>query len=773
MILSKKKLSNLTKVETLEDIHSNKILEKNISIPKIYFFNKGKYLKNKKFIINEIKKKFKAKFIIRSSSLSEDNVNYTNAGKFDSFVIQNFFDNEVRHKIDIIISKFKNKNDQIFIQDYIDNVDLSGVIFTREPSSNSPYYVINYDKSGFTNKITSGSYEKTAKTSITSKNKFYLNKKFIKLINLAQKLENFYDCESLDIEFAKKGEKWFLFQCRKLPIRKPQIKDSAIFSSLTNISKKIIKIKKILPKLHGSTTYLSNMSDWNPAEMIGVKPKPLAISLYAELITNKVWSQQRKDYHYKDVSPNILMHNLGGSPYIDLRTDFNSFLPRKLNEKLSKKYINMYLNKIKKNKNLHDKIEFNLIPTCYDLNLIDRNIYAKSYINELKFLTNNLINNGSKILEDEIKKNKLLDLEINKIENSNLSHIQKIFFLVEETKKNGTLPFAGIARLAFITTKILYSIKDIKLLDEYELQSIFNSVNSITKYINHDLKKLKKKKITKKIFFKKYGHVRPSTYSITSKNFIEGYDLYFSNIKPIKLKPHKKELIFKNEKKINTLFKKENISISFKQFISFFKKTVEAREQSKFHFTKGVDRIFTNLIKLGNEVSLKRDDLEYLDIGFILYAYNNLSMIKLKNTLNKNIKSEKISYSILSKVKLPDFISVPNDVYNFEILNAKGNYIGSEKILGKVEYISSLKKIAKLKNKIIFIENADPGYDFIFAHNIKGLVTKYGGANSHMALRCLELKIPAIIGIGINEFEYYKNQNSVEIDCIQKKIKFV
>ena len=124
-------------------------------------------------------------------------------------------------------------------------------------------------------------------------------------------------------------------------------------------------------------------------------------------------------------------------------------------------------------------------------------------------------------------------------------------------------------------------------------------------------------------------------------------------------------------------------------------------------------------------------------------------------------------------VKLPDFISEPNEVYNFEILSAKGNYIGNEKIIGKVEHISNLKKIAELKNKIVFIENADPGYDFIFAHNIRGLVTKYGGANSHMALRCLELKIPAIIGIGINEFEYFKNQNTVEIDCVQKKIKFI
>ena len=57
-----------------------------------------------------------------------------------------------------------------------------------------------------------------------------------------------------------------------------------------------------------------------------------------------------------------------------------------------------------------------------------------------------------------------------------------------------------------------------------------------------------------------------------------------------------------------------------------------------------------------------------------------------------------------------------------------------------------------MKNKIILLKNADPGYDFIFSHNIKGLITEYGGANSHMSIRCLELGIPAIIGIGTKNF---------------------
>ena len=49
---------------------------------------------------------------------------------------------------------------------------------------------------------------------------------------------------------------------------------------------------------------------------------------------------------------------------------------------------------------------------------------------------------------------------------------------------------------------------------------------------------------------------------------------------------------------------------------------------------------------------------------------------------------------------------------------------------------------------IVLIESADPGFDWIFSHAITGLVTKYGGANSHMAVRCAEFGLPAAIGCG-------------------------
>ena len=102
--------------------------------------------------------------------------------------------------------------------------------------------------------------------------------------------------------------------------------------------------------------------------MIGTKPSYLSLSLYSELITDDIWSEQRYNYGYKDVRPNPLMLNLGGSPYIDLRVDFNSFLPLKLPMNIQEKAINFYLNKIRSKPDLHDKIEFEIVETCYDFN---------------------------------------------------------------------------------------------------------------------------------------------------------------------------------------------------------------------------------------------------------------------------------------------------------------------------------------------------------------------------------------------------------------------
>jgi len=49
----------------------------------------------------------------------------------------------------------------------------------------------------------------------------------------------------------------------------------------------------------------------------------------------------------------------------------------------------------------------------------------------------------------------------------------------------------------------------------------------------------------------------------------------------------------------------------------------------------------------------------------------------------------------------------------------------------------------------------------------------YGGANSHMAIRAAELKIPSVIGAGEKKFNSWNKASVLEIDCENKLVKIL
>lgn len=751
---------------------------KNALIPNFIIINVKDFFEDKNIILKRVVKKFNKKnyLIVRSSSSEEDTNKKSNAGRFESIPMVKNNEIDLEKAINKVISSYSNykiKKKILFIQKMISDCDFSGVITTCNLNNKSPYYVINYHDGKDTFATTSGK----ANTRTYFQFKYYTkdgDKKFSKIIKLARELENKFNNNFLDIEFGQRKGKLFLFQVRPLVINKNLVKfNEKIFKkALSKLENKIIKLKKKHHNLFGNTTYFGIMPDWNPAEIIGVKPSQLSISLYQELITDFIWAKNRMTYGFNDMTSFHLMSIFLGTPFIDVRIDFNSWLPANLTEGIKKKLTSYYLERFKKNVQYHDKVEFEILFTCFNattketLNKIP-NKYLKNkdkifLIKELKIITLNALSKINK----EIEKIKILEIKQNEIKKSKLYSIDKIYWLIEDCKRYGTEPFAGLARAGFIAVEILNSLVKKGIINNKEKNEFMQSLSSITTNIIADTNKLSKKK-----FCEKYGHLRPNTYDILSKSYEENYANLITT-KSEKFFEKKKffTLSFKSKlrlaKFINSNFKELNV----KSFLSILKNAIENREYSKFIFTRSIDMIFKELKYLSRRHKINLEKISNLNIKIIKDLYYNLNNRDIKNILEQNIKSNYEDFKINKLIELPAVIINPENIYYFEQDISTPNFFGTKKIEAKIIYFDNQKNNLNLKDKIICIRSADPGYDFIFNHNIAGLVTEFGGANSHMSIRCSELNISAAIGVGSIIFNNIIKSKKMYLDPVNKKI---
>lgn len=756
----------ISKSETLKSLK----LKRSI-IPKLIIFSFREYLKNEKKIIFEISEKFKGDYIaIRSSFKNEDTQLNSNAGKYKSFL--NINSNNylsIKKSIDgVLKSKKKLNNEVFFVQKMIKKIKFSGVLLSRNLENYSKTININYYNGNKTDVVTSG---RGGSQSIEyyENNDYEIPKKFIKLYKAFVEIRKITKENDLDIEFAiGSNNKVYVLQVRKLIVPKSKIKFNFDFKYFLSLEKKIDKLKQKHPDLMGETTYFGVMPDWNPAEIIGSKPKPLALSLYQELITDHVWSQNRANYGYRELDQFHLMTTFYGTPYVDIRIDFNSWLPKNLDNKIANKIINYYLRKFSSDISLHDKIEFQLLFTCVTFstkkNMREklRNVLSKKEITKFyhELVKINKIALYKK--DEDIKRIEILKNRQKLIQNSNLYEIDKIYWLIEDCKKYGTYAFAGLARCGFIAMELLNSLVETKSISNKEKNKFLSSINTITSRMKNDLAKLTKKK-----FLEKYGHLRPGTYEITSMNYRNGFHKYFGRkYKKTSSKNLKKKIFLKAP------LKKINIYKSNKELFDFIKNSIVNREYSKFVFSKSVDLIFENLTKLGKRYNIKSDDLSYIKIQRIMDMYFNLTSDKNISSLERHVKENKMDYFANKNIYLPDVIRNTKDLFIQIKNNEKINFL-SDKIITSKIIIYDENKIKSNYDGIVCIENADPGFDFLFNKNIKGLITKYGGLNSHMAIRCSELNLPALIGVGEKNFNRIIQHKVISINCLEKKMDFI
>ena len=136
--------------------------------------------------------------------------------------------------------------------------------------------------------------------------------------------------------------------------------------------------------------------------------------------------------------------------------------------------------------------------------------------------------------------------------------------------------------------------------------------------------------------------------------------------------------------------------------------------------------------------------------------------------LARNLDQGKASYRETLAVSLPPLIITPEDVWAFELPTTTPNFITLKQVTAPVISYDDRENLA---GALVCIPNADPGFDWLFAFPIAGLITAWGGANSHMAIRAGELGLPAVLGAGEALYRRWSTAKRLHLDCAGRRVE--
>jgi phosphohistidine swiveling domain-containing protein len=554
------------------------------------------------------------------------------------------------------------------------------------------------------------------------------------------------------------------------------VADADVEHALADVARKVELLSRPHPFLHGSRSIFGVMPDWNPAEIIGLRPWPLSLSLYRELVTDAIWAYQRDNYGYQNLRSFPLLVSFHGLPYIDVRVSFNSFIPRDVPSDLASRLVNYYIDRLLAEPQLHDKVEFEIIFSCYTLDLPQRlekllaNGFSSSDIAEisgaLRRLTNRIIHGEGALWRRDRAKIDLLAQRLPVIGDAKIDKISRIYWLLEDCKRYGTLPFAGLARAGFIAVQLLQSFVAVGVLSPEEHATFMASVDTVGSRIGYDFAHK-----TKTEFLGRYGHLRPGTYDILSPRYDEAPDLYFdwTGTRTDSAEQPRFALSIEQLRRIEQLLKEHQLEIDVLSLIEFIKAGIEGREYAKFVFTRSLSDALSLIRQLGEEYGLSVEDCAYLDYDAIRTLYSESGSVQER--LLESIARGRERHALTRNLVLPPVIASPHEVFAFHLPPSQPNFITRKSVTAPVASLTDPPE--SFAGRILFVPSADPGFDWIFTRGISGFVTQFGGANSHMAIRAGELGIPAVIGAGETLFKRWQVAHKLCLDCTNQKVLLI
>ncbi len=475
---------------------------------------------------------------------------------------------------------------------------------------------------------------------------------------------------------------------------------------------------------------LAQMSDWNPAELLGEHPRPMALSLFRYLISDRTWREARAALGYAPASGSLLAC-VGGRPYVRVASSFASLLPATLPKAMRERIVGRQLQQLARMPTLHDQIEFACALSCFEFGLDTEPRFLALAAEEQSALRAALSNHAPQLFDAMA-----LDTAVARAKIALRSARQWPSTLpawrrhLAQIRRELALPFAQSARRSFAYEALLRSAVRLGRLHADTLGAWRAAASPLAQTLFGDSGYAWRERL------------RASTFEITCVPQAQSVAMHVAPTAPL------------NSAEFDT-----GLPWSAEELASGFRRAHAARDWGKLALALALSDALEALVSWGADHGLTREDLSWLTLTDLGHAQQH-----------HRVALRRDRHATQARLRLPLVITRSTQLNSFVQAPGAPAFLGRGRVRAATQHVDERTHSGEVvSGRILLMTRCEPGLDWVFATRPSAIVTAFGGPNAHVALRAHELAVPALLGVGPEQLERLRAHDHLDIDFDERR----